>query len=186
MTFRVERDSLGEVKVPADALYGAQTARAVANFPISGLREHPLFVWATVQVKRAAAVANRELGELSPDLADAIIAACDELLAGKHADQFLVDVFQAGAGTSHNMNANEVIATLATRRLDGKIKVHPNDHVNRGQSTNDVIPTAMRLCALRQLADLDAALLRLRDGLQLKADEFHGVLKSGRTHLQDA
>jgi len=187
---RIERDSLGEMEVPADALYGAQTARAIVNFPISGLRPHPLFVWATVAVKKAAATVNRELGELSPELADAIIAAADEVLMGQHADQFVVDVFQAGAGTSHNMNANEVLSNRAAELLGGKrgekSRAHPNDHVNRGQSTNDVIPTAMRLCALRQIGDLDAALLALENAFQQKADEFHDVLKSGRTHLQDA
>lgn len=190
METRIERDSLGPMEVPAEALYGAQTARAIVNFPISGLRPHPLFVWATVAVKKAAATVNRELGELSPEIADAIIAAADEVLAGQHRDQFVVDVFQAGAGTSHNMNANEVLANRAAELLGGKrgekSRVHPNDHVNRGQSTNDVIPTAMRLCALRQIGDLDSALGRLEEAFRQKAEELHGVLKSGRTHLQDA
>jgi fumarate hydratase class II len=190
METRIERDSLGPMEVPAEALYGAQTARAIVNFPISGLRPHPLFVWATVAVKKAAATVNRELGELSPDIANAVIAAADEVLAGQHREQFVVDVFQAGAGTSHNMNANEVLANRAAELLGGrrgdKSRVHPNDHVNRGQSTNDVIPTAMRLCALRQIGDLDTALMRLESAFQQKAEEFHGVLKSGRTHLQDA
>ncbi|MCC6729155.1 MAG: aspartate ammonia-lyase [Chthonomonadales bacterium] len=190
MATRVEKDSLGEMQVPADALYGAQTARAIANFPISGLRPHPTFVWATVEVKRAAAVVNRALGDLPPGTADAIVRACDEVLAGEHRDQFVVDVFQAGAGTSHNMNTNEVIANRAAELLGGrrgdKGLVHPNDHVNRGQSTNDVIPTAIRLCSLRQLRDLDAALARLADAFAAKGREFAGVLKSGRTHLQDA
>src|SRR5438128_2739624 len=185
MNTRIERDSLGEMEVPADALYGAQTARAVLNFPISGLPPHPLFVWATVAVKKAAATVNKELGELPPEIADAIIAAADEALNGRYADQFVVDVFQAGAGTSHNMNVNEVLANRAAEILGGKRgdkgKVHPNDHVNRGQSTNDVIPTAIRLCSLRHLQNLDAALDRLQYAFQKKAEEFHEVLKSGRT-----
>jgi aspartate ammonia-lyase len=190
METRIERDSLGEMTVPADALYGAQTARAIVNFPISGLRPHPTFVWATVAIKKAAATVNKELGELPPEIADAIIAAADEVLAGQHREQFVVDVFQAGAGTSHNMNVNEVLANRAAELLGGrrgdKGKVHPNDHVNRGQSTNDVIPTAIRLCSLRQLGELDSALQRLEQAFVHKAVEFNGVLKSGRTHLQDA
>src|SRR5947209_5302280 len=190
MATRIERDSLGEMEVPADALYGAQTARAVRNFPISGLRPHPQFVWATVAIKRAAATVNKQLSELDPEIADAIIAAADEVLSGKYAEQFVVDVFQAGAGTSHNMNVNEVLANRAAEILGGKRGerglVHPNDHVNRGQSTNDVIPTAIRLCALIQLSELDRALERLQSAFAQKAVEFNGVLKSGRTHLQDA
>ncbi len=190
METRTERDSLGEMEVPADALYGAQTARAILNFPISGLRPHPVFVWATVTIKKAAATVNREMGELTPEIAEAIIRAADEVLAGQHQDQFVVDVFQAGAGTSHNMNVNEVLANRAVELLGGRRgdrgRVHPNDHVNRGQSTNDVIPTAIRLCSLRQMGDLDAALVRLREAFEEKGREFHDVLKSGRTHLQDA
>lgn len=190
MSTRIERDTLGEVEVPAHALYGAQTVRALANFPISGLKPHPLFVWATVAIKRAAAIANKELDQLPSHIADAIIAAADEVLRGEHADQFVVDVFQAGAGTSHNMNVNEVLANRAAEILGGKrgdkSLVHPNDHVNRGQSTNDVIPTAIRLCSLRQLQELDKALTHLRDAFAEKAVEFREVLKSGRTHLQDA
>jgi fumarate hydratase class II len=190
METRTERDSLGEMQVPADALYGAQTARAIINFPISGLKPHPTFVWATVAVKKAAATVNKQLGELSPEIADAIIAAADEVLAGQYDDQFVVDVFQAGAGTSHNMNVNEVLANRAAEILGGKRgdkgTVHPNDHVNRGQSTNDVIPTAIRLCSLRQMDSLDAAMGRLESAFHKKAIEFHGILKSGRTHLQDA
>lgn len=190
MTSRIERDSLGEMQVPADALYGAQTARAVVNFPISGIRPHPTFVWATVVIKRAAAVVNSELGEIEPPIAQAIVDAAEEVLAGQHSDQFVVDVFQAGAGTSHNMNVNEVLANRAAEILGGKRGdkglVHPNDHVNRGQSTNDVIPTAIRLCSLRQLQELESALRRLEDAFRAKADEFREVLKSGRTHLQDA
>ncbi len=190
METRIERDSLGEISVPVDALYGAQTARAILNFPISGQKPHPLFVWATVAVKKAAASVNRDLGELKPEIAGVIIAAADEVLAGRHSEQFVVDVFQAGAGTSHNMNVNEVLANRAAEILGGrrgeKSRVHPNDDVNRGQSTNDVIPTAIRLCSLRQLQGLDAALERLRDAFNAKAAEFSDVLKSGRTHLQDA
>jgi fumarate hydratase class II len=190
METRMERDSLGEMEVPADVLYGAQTARAVLNFPISGLKPHPLFVWATAAVKKAAAAVNRERGELKPEIAGAIITAADEVMRGEHREHFVVDVFQAGAGTSHNMNINEVIANRAAELLGGKrgdkSLVHPNDHVNRGQSTNDVIPTAIRLCSLRQMQALDAALVRLRDAFAEKAREFHDVLKSGRTHLQDA
>src|SRR5256714_7331149 len=181
MQTRIERDSLGEMEVPADALYGAQTARAVLNFPISGLRPHPLLVWATVVIKRSAASVNKELGELEAKIADAIIAAADEVLAGKHGDQFVVDVFQAGAGTSHNMNVNEVLANRAAEILGGKRGdkglVHPNDHVNRGQSTNDVIPTAIRLCSLRQVAELQRALEHLQNGLLDRADDFESVLK---------
>ncbi len=156
---RIEKDSLGELQVPADAYYGVQTARAVANFPISGLRPSAAFVRATVQIKKAAAIVNARLGELPQDIADAIVAAADEVLSGQLADQFVVDVFQAGAGTSHNMNTNEVLANRAieliaakrgveAKRGDYKV-VNPNDHVNMAQSTNDVIPTAIRLAALQ-------------------------------------
>jgi fumarate hydratase class II len=190
METRIERDSLGEMEVPADALYGAQTARAILNFPISGIQPHPHFIWATVAIKRAAAVVNERLGEIDASIADAVVAAADEVLEGKHADQFVVDVFQAGAGTSHNMNVNEVLANRAAEILGGmrgeKGLVHPNDHVNRGQSTNDVIPTAIRLCSLRQMLELDSALSRLQRAFYDKAVEFRDVLKSGRTHLQDA
>jgi len=190
METRTERDSLGEIEVPADALYGAQTARAVRNFPVSGIRPHPLFVWATVAVKKAAATANKALGELKPEIADAIMQAADEVLRGEHREQFVVDVFQAGAGTSHNMNANEVLANRAAELLGGergdKSLVHPNDDVNRGQSTNDVIPTAIRLCSLKQIDALDAALAQLQAAFEQKAVEFRDILKSGRTHLQDA
>ena len=146
---RIERDSLGEKNIPAGALYGIQTARAMENFPISGLRAHPVLVDATVHVKRAAALANRELGRLEAEVADAIVSAAEAVLAGSHRDQFVIDVYQAGAGTSHNMNVNEVLANLAADRLGvprgDYRRVHPNDHVNMGQSTNDVFPTATRL-----------------------------------------
>jgi len=189
--FRIEKDSLGEMQVPADALYGAQTQRAVLNFPVSGLKPYPAFVWAQAAVKRAAAEVNRDLGLLEPRLADAIIQAADEVLAGKHADQFVVDPFQAGAGTSHNMNLNEVIANRANQILgfaldDANKPVSPNDHVNMAQSTNDTIPTAIRLGCLWRLPELLAAIDDLADALEAKAAEFDDVVKSGRTHLQDA
>jgi fumarate hydratase, class II len=190
-SFRIEKDSLGEMQVPADALYGAQTQRAVLNFPVSGLKPYPAFVWSQAAVKRAAAEVNRDLGLLEPQLADAIIQAADEILAGKHADQFVVDPFQAGAGTSHNMNLNEVIANRANQILgfaldDDKKPVNPNDHVNMAQSTNDTIPTAIRLGCLWRLPELLASIDDLADALEAKATEFDDVVKSGRTHLQDA
>jgi aspartate ammonia-lyase len=187
---RVERDPLGELAVPADALYGVQTARAVQNFPISGLRPLPAFVTATAWIKRAAALTHKETGRLDARLADAIVRAADEVLAGQHRDQFVVDVYQAGAGTSHNMNVNEVLANRANELLGGRrgtyTPVHPNDHVNMAQSTNDVIPTAIRLACLGLLGGLAAACTALRDALADKGREFDHVLKSGRTHLQDA
>ena len=190
-SFRSEKDSLGEVQVPAEALYGAQTQRAVLNFPISGLRPYPAFVWAQAAIKRAAAEVNRDLGLLDAALADAIINAADEVLAGKHAAQFVVDPFQAGAGTSHNMNLNEVLANRASQLLgfaldDPKKPVSPNDHVNMAQSTNDTIPAAIRLGVLWRLPELLAAIDDLGDALEQKAQEFDNVVKSGRTHLQDA
>ncbi len=176
--------------MPADALYGVQTLRAVQNFPISGLRALPSFVTATVWIKRAAAQTHRETGRLDAKLADAIIRAADEVLAGGHRDQFVVDVYQAGAGTSHNMNANEVLANRANELLGSArgsyAPVHPNDHVNMAQSTNDVIPTAIRLASLAMHGPLDAACVALRDALAAKGREFDGVVKAGRTHLQDA
>ena len=182
---RRERDPLGEVEVPAEALYGAQTARAVANFPISGLRPDPLFVDAVVRIKRAAASVHRASGRLDARRADAIVAAADTVLGGAHRDQFVVDVYQAGAGTSLNMNVNEVLATLATRAL-GDAAVHPNDHVNMAQSTNDVIPTAIRLATLERLRLALADVDRLAATLRRRATEFDGFVKAGRTHLQDA
>src|SRR6516164_363696 len=188
--FRRERDPLGEVDVPADAYYGVQTARAVENFPISGLRAPADLVTATVLIKKAAAEANASLGRLDPEVARAIVSAADEVLAGELRDQFVVDVYQAGAGTSHNMNANEVLANrageiLGERRGTYK-RVHPNDHVNMGQSTNDVYPTAARLALLLGEAPLAAAADAIAASLAHKADEFAHVLKTGRTHLQDA
>jgi aspartate ammonia-lyase len=189
---RIEKDTLGEVRVPEDALYGAQTQRAVENYPISGLREHPLFIRAFVLLKRAAALANRELGAMDEPLAGAIIAACDRVLRelDRFRPHFVVDVFQAGAGTSFNMNVNEVLANLANLSLGGKAgeykPVNPNDHVNMAQSTNDVFPTAIRVATLMLLERLGPQLDRLADALDAKGDEFADVIKSGRTHLADA
>ena len=189
---RIERDTLGDVAVPDDALYGAQTQRAVENYPISGLREHPLFIRAFLYLKKAAALANQELGALDERLALAIAAACDDILGNEpqYRAQFVVDVFQAGAGTSFNMNCNEVIANLANRKLGGKVgeykPIHPNDHVNMAQSTNDVFPTAIRVATLLLLQQLLPALDQLTEALDQKGEEFRDVIKSGRTHLQDA
>jgi aspartate ammonia-lyase len=187
---RSERDPLGELEVPADAMYGVQTMRAVQNFPISGLKPLPAFVDAVVRIKRAAALTHRDTGRLDGRLADAIVEACDEVLGGAHHGQFVVDVYQAGAGTSHNMNVNEVLANRANELL-GEARgayapVHPNDHVNMAQSTNDVIPSAIRLAILEELAPLAASLAALRGSLAAKGEQFDHVLKAGRTHLQDA
>jgi aspartate ammonia-lyase len=188
--YRIEGDPLGDVRVPADALYGAQTQRAVENFPISGLTAHPELIRATILIKKAAAQANAELGRLEQDVANAIVESADEILRGKHRDQFVVDVYQAGAGTSHNMNTNEVLANLAGERLGGRRgtyeRVHPNDHVNMGQSTNDVFPTATRLAILTSLPALVDAAEALTASLDTKRTEFAAILKTGRTHLQDA
>ena len=188
--FRKERDPLGELDVPADAYYGVQTARAVENFPISGLRAPADLIVATILIKKAAAETNAALGRLDPAVANAIRAAADEILAGALRDQFVVDVYQAGAGTSHNMNANEVLANRAGEILGEPkgtyTRVHPNDHVNMGQSTNDVYPTATRLALLLGAAPLAAAAETLAASLAHKAREFADVLKTGRTHLQDA
>jgi len=190
MTTRREKDSLGFIDVPADALYGAQTARAAENFPISGMRAHPLLIRAIAMVKRAAAEANRDLGTVSSRRADAIIAAAQEVIDGRWNDEFVVDVFQAGAGVSFHMNANEVVANRANQLLGGApgeyAEVHPNDHVNYGQSTNDVFPAAMRLAALLALDTLSPEVDALADTFAKKASEFGPILKSGRTHLQDA
>jgi aspartate ammonia-lyase len=187
---RKEKDSLGFVEVPATAYYGAQTARAVENYPISGMRAHPLLIRAIGMVKAAAAEANRELGLVEAERADAIRRAAGEVIEGKWDGEFAVDVFQAGAGVSFHMNANEVIANRANELLGGALgaydKVHPNDHVNYGQSTNDVFPTAMRVGALLALETLYPALESLAGSFTAKAKEFDGVMKSGRTHLQDA
>ncbi|HXW04782.1 MAG TPA: aspartate ammonia-lyase [Vicinamibacterales bacterium] len=190
MKYRLERDPLGEVRVPAGAYYGVQTQRAVENFRISGLTAPPELVTATILVKKAAAEANRSLRRLEPDVARAIAAAADEVLAGRLRDQFVVDVYQAGAGTSHNMNANEVLANRAAELLGGArgeyARVHPNDHVNMSQSTNDVFPTATRLAILSMVPSLLEAARGLAGALEAKSREFAGVLKTGRTHLQDA
>jgi aspartate ammonia-lyase len=187
---RVEHDPLGEHPVPVDAYYGIQTARAVENFPISGLRAHPDLVTATVLIKKAAARANVELRRLDQRVGEAIVTAADEILNGALRDQFVVDVYQAGAGTSHNMNVNEVLANRASEHLGGARGeyrlVHPNDHVNMGQSTNDVFPSATRLALLLGRASLVDAARALAASLHDKAREFAGVLKVGRTHLQDA
>lgn len=212
METRIERDSLGEMTVPADALYGASTARAIQNFPISGLRMQPTLLWALLTIKKAAARVNKETGEFAarqqrdpgafrgrtPDsVADAMMQAAEEIRrdlmenAGAiYAAQFPVDVYQAGAGTSLNMNVNEVLANRAIEILGGergdRMLVDPNDHVNMGQSTNDVIPTAMRIAAVRLLGELHRNVERLADALQERGEALHEVLKSGRTHLQDA
>jgi fumarate hydratase class II len=189
-TTRIERDPLGELPVPAEALYGVQTERARLNFPISGLLPRPAFVDAVVWIKKAAALTHRETGRLDPKLADAIVRAADEVLSGRHREQFVVDPYQAGAGTSHHMNVNEVLANRANELLGGRrgeyTPVHPNDHVNMAQSTNDVIPTAIRLGALRLLGPLLEALDRLAAAFLERGTAFDAVLKSGRTHLQDA
>jgi len=190
MSFRIERDPLGEFQVPLDAYYGVQTARARVNFPISGLTAPDSLVRATVLVKRAAAEANRDLRRLDARRADAIIAAADEILSGELRDQFVVDVYQAGAGTSHNMNTNEVLANRASEILGGAKGtykyVHPNDHVNMGQSTNDVFPTATRVALATEHRAFSTACRALAGALAKKATEFDDVLKVGRTHLQDA
>jgi len=191
MEYRIEKDSLGQMHVPSDALYGAQTQRAVLNFPISGMRPYPAFVWAMALIKRAAAEVNLDLGLLDQRLAAAIVEAAQAVIDGKLNDQFVVDPFQAGAGTSHNMNTNEVIANRANQILgysldDSEKPVNPNDHVNMAQSTNDTIPTAIRLGVLWRLDELLGVIDRLASTLETKADEFDDILKSGRTHLQDA
>jgi len=187
---RIERDPLGELPVPADALYGIQTERARQNFPISHLQPLAPFVDAVVWIKKAAAIVHKQTGRLDPKLADAIARAADEVLAGQHRQHFVVDPYQAGAGTSHNMNCNEVLANRANELLGGKRgeykPVHPNDHVNMAQSTNDVIPTAIRLAALAQLPALLDAMGRLARAFLTKGKAFDKILKSGRTHLQDA
>jgi aspartate ammonia-lyase len=184
--FRTEKDTLGEVQVPADALYGAQTQRARENFPISGLPPQPDYLWGMVMIKKAAALANMDTGRLDKAIAEAIVEAADEALAGKHNEHFVIDPWQAGAGTSHNMNANEVLAGRASQLLGDDRKVHPNDHVNMAQSSNDANPTAVRLGALRLLPGLVDALEGLRLALARKADEFDAIVKPARTHLQDA
>lgn len=188
--FRIEHDTMGEVKVPVDALYRAQTQRAVENFPISGKGLEPAHIHALAQVKKAAAKANAELGIISQERADAIVAAADQVIAGDHDDQFPIDVFQTGSGTSSNMNTNEVLATLATRALKeagSEDEVHPNDHVNASQSSNDVFPTSVHVAVTAALVnDLVPALDHLAVSLEKKAEDFAGIVKFGRTHLMDA
>ena len=185
MEYRIEHDTMGEVRVPADALYAAQTQRAVENFPISGRGLSRHHIAALAEIKRAAAIANAELGVLPRRVADAIVGAADEVIAGDHDGDFPVDVFQTGSGTSSNMNANEVVATLATRRLGEQ--VHPNDHVNASQSSNDVFPSSIHIAAVGAVTgELLPALEVLATALEAKATEFAGVVKAGRTHLMDA
>ncbi|NOX27314.1 MAG: aspartate ammonia-lyase [Gammaproteobacteria bacterium] len=189
-THRIEKDSLGELKVPNDAWYGIQTARGIDNFQISGRKPDHDFVQAHVTIKRAAAVANNQPNWLDNKQSQAIINACDQILAGEHLDQFVIDRFQAGAGTSHNMNSNEVIANLANVALGGERgaydPINPNDHVNMGQSTNDTIPTAIRLTALKKLPKLLAAVDTMANEYERLAKANKDSVKSGRTHLQDA
>ncbi|MFN2490215.1 MAG: aspartate ammonia-lyase [Actinomycetota bacterium] len=188
--FRSEKDTLGEVRVPVDALYGAQTQRARENFPISGFAPQPDYVWGMVAVKKAAALANMDTGRLDRSIGEAIVQAADEALEGALEAHFVIDPWQAGAGTSHNMNANEVLANRASEILGGTRgvdrTVHPNDHVNMAQSSNDSNPTAVRLGALRLLPGLTDALEGLQGALEDKGHEFDGIVKSARTHLQDA
>ena len=187
---RMEKDALGSLRVPAGAYYGVQTMRASRNFPVSGIRPKPVFIMATAMVKKAAAITNTSLGLLDKKRGRAIARAADEVISGRLHDHFIVDVYQAGAGTSHNMNANEVLANRATELLGGRrgdySVVHPNDHVNMAQSTNDTFPTAMRVAALISSAGLIEALKDLSGALRAKEREFDGIIKSGRTHLQDA
>jgi aspartate ammonia-lyase len=192
MTSRIERDSIGDMEIPADADYGIHTARAAANFPITGilLRHYPAFVQSLAMVKKASAMANRDLGALNPVIAQAIISACDLVIAGDGLQYFNIDMLQGGAGTSTNMNANEVIANIALK-LMGRPRgdyatVNPNDHVNLSQSTNDVYPTAIRLTVLRACPDLIASQKALKEALLAKAHEFDDVIKVGRTQLMDA
>ncbi len=190
MNTRTEKDSLGKRDIPFDAYYGIQTHRALENFPISGIYPSPVFVQATVHIKRAAAIVHKEVGLLEQDKADAILSAADEVLSGNLREWFVVDVYQAGAGTSHNMNTNEVLANRAIELLGGKKGdysiVHPNDHVNMGQSTNDVIPTAIRIASLMSIKPLLKRMYRLKRSFYAKGDDFDYIVKSGRTHLQDA
>ena len=186
---RIERDSLGELAIPEDALYGVQTQRAVLNFPISGMRPWQAFIWSMATIKRGAAEVHRDLGMIDPQYAEVIIQAAQEVIEGRWDSQFVVDPFQAGAGTSHNMNVNEVIANRATQIMGGRLgeyQVHPNDHVNMSQSTNDTIPTAIRLGVLWRLDELLAVVASLARALGEKAEAFDDIVKSGRTHLQDA
>ncbi|MCH8818657.1 MAG: aspartate ammonia-lyase, partial [Chloroflexi bacterium] len=188
---RLERDSMGELQVPAGAYYGATSQRAQLNFPISDLRFNRSFIKAIGQIKQAASRVNRDLDALEPALADAIDSAAQKVIDGEYDDQFVVDIFQTGSGTSTNMNANEVISNVAIKALGGEIgsrsPVHPNDHVNKGQSSNDVIPTAIHLAAAGAIRErLLPAMAELEGELRKKSEEFWPVIKTGRTHLQDA
>src|SRR5918994_5217686 len=188
---RIERDSMGEIEVPRDALFGAQTRRALDNFPIEGPRFPRRFIEALGAIKLEAAVVNEELGLLDGELKDAIVAAAEEVVDGRLDNQFVLDIFQTGSGTSTNMNANEVISNRAIQILEGELgsksPAHPNDHVNQGQSSNDVIPTAIHLSALVAIKEaLLPGLRKLQEALDVKAREFDDVVKTGRTHLQDA
>ncbi len=188
--YRMEHDSIGEKEVPKDAYYGVQTLRAYENFYITGLKMHPELINSVAQIKKAAAITNFEVGELDKKRAAAITKACDEIIAGKLHDQFIVDPIQGGAGTSLNMNANEVIANRAIEILGGEkgdySLVNPNDHVNFGQSTNDVFPSCGKMAALKLLSNAQEQLKRLENALLEKAKEFDSVIKMGRTQLQDA
>jgi len=189
--YRIEKDTMGDVRVPVDAYYGAQTQRAVDNFPVSGLRFPRVFIRALGLIKKNALRVNVDLELIDTKLAGPISDAAEEVISGKLDDQFVIDIFQTGSGTSTNMNCNEVIATrandLSTGKRDGKSPVHPNDHVNMGQSSNDVIPTAIHVSALLSITeDLHPALKTLQESLQKKSEEFKDILKIGRTHLQDA
>ncbi len=190
MEFRIEKDSLGEVQVPAGAYWGSQSERTRQLFKISGLTEHPKMIDAYVLLKKACTAANTELGLLDKEVGNAIVQAADEILGGRFRDQFPVDVFHMGAGTSFNMNTNEVLANRAEEILGGQLgaytRVNPNDHPNYGQSTNDTFPSAMRIMARLMLEDLFPAIDRLADAFAAKGVEFDGILKSARTHLQDA
>ncbi len=190
LDYRTEKDSIGAKNIPEDVYYGVQTLRAAENFHITGLNMHPEIINSLAYIKKAAAITNCEIGLLDKKKANAIVQACDEIIGGKFHDDFIVDPIQGGAGTSLNMNANEVIANRAIEILGGQKGdysiVHPNDHVNCGQSTNDVIPTAGKMTSLRLLANLKKELLRLHEALSMKADEFDHIIKMGRTQMQDA
>ncbi|MEE9585897.1 MAG: lyase family protein, partial [Nitrososphaerales archaeon] len=190
MARRVEKDVLGEVEIPAEAYYGITTQRVLQDFNISGLHLHPKFLEAYILLKKTCALANMKLGLLDNRLGEAIVQASDEILKGKLREQFVVDAFQMGAGTSFNMNCNEVIANRANEILGSKkgeySPIHPNDHVNMSQSTNDTFPTAMRLAILMTLKDLHTEILQMEKSLRKKGREFDHIVKAGRTHLQDA
>ena len=188
---RIEKDSMGDVKVPVDAYYGAQTQRAINNFPISNLQFSQSFLYSLAIIKRSAAIVNYKLNKIDNKCSQAIIQACDELLDGKFNNEFKVDIFQTGSGTSSNMNMNEVVANRASEILGGKLgsrkPIHPNDHVNLGQSSNDVIPSAIHISAYMDIANkLLPSLINLEESLFKKSNEFNDVIKIGRTHLQDA